>query len=74
MQGVVRLAKKFVPIFRAVRPIVQAMPRYLRRFLTPDGISRLNRELPFRRVEFIKSLKKSIAIHPAEAEVLNTHK
>jgi hypothetical protein len=74
VQRIVRLAKKFVPIYRAVRPLVQAMPRYLRRFLTPDGISRLNRELLFRRVEFIKHLKKSIADHPAEAEVLSAHK
>jgi hypothetical protein len=74
VQRVVRLAKKFVPLYRALRPLVKAMPRYLRRFLTPDGMSRLNLELPIRREAFIKHLKKSVAEHPAEAEVVSAHK
>jgi hypothetical protein len=74
VQRVVRLAKKFVPLYRALRPLVQAMPRYLRRFLTPDGMSRLNLELPIRHEAFIRHLKKSVAEHPAEAEVVGAHK
>lgn len=74
VKRIVRLAKTFVPVFRAFRPILQAMPRYLRRFFTPDGVSRLNRELPIRREAFLKHLKKAVADHPAEAEVLSGHK
>jgi hypothetical protein len=74
VQRIVRLAKKFVPLYRAIQPLVQAMPRYLRRFLTPDGMTRLNLELPIRREAFINHLRQSVADHPAEADVISAHK
>lgn len=74
VQRVVRLAKTFVPLYRALHPLVQGMPRYLRRFLTPDGPSRLNLELPARRELFVKHLLKTIADHPDEAAVVSRHK
>jgi hypothetical protein len=74
VQRVVRLARRFVPLYRALNVLLKAMPRYLRRFMTPDGITRLNRRRPEDRIAFIRQLQKSIAGHPEAADVVRAHK
>jgi hypothetical protein len=74
VQRVVRLARRFVPLYRALNVLLQAMPRYLRRFMTSDGIARLNQRPRQDRVAFIRHLQKSIADHPDAAETVGAHK
>jgi hypothetical protein len=74
VQRVVRLARRFVPLYRALNILLQAMPRYLRRFMTSDGIARLNQRPRQDRVAFIRHLQKSIADHPDAAETVGAHK
>lgn len=74
VKRVVLLAKKFVPLYRAIRPLVQSMPRYLRRFLAPDGKALLNLEPLIRREKFLEHLLRSIKEHPVEAKVVSGHK
>jgi hypothetical protein len=73
VQRVVRLARRFVPLYRALNVLLRAMPRHLRRFMTPDGITRLNNRPRHDRIAFIRHLQKSIADHPdAAAAVVRT--
>jgi hypothetical protein len=70
----VRLARQFVPLYRALSVLLQAMPRYLRRFMTPDGIARLNRRSRPDRIAFIRHMQKSIADHPDAAAIVRANK
>jgi len=74
VQRVVRLARRFVPLYRALNVLLRAMPRHLRRFMTPDGIARLNERSRRERVAFIRHLKNSIADHPEAAATVGAHK
>lgn len=74
VQRVVRLARRFVPLYRALNVLLRAMPRHLRRFMTPDGITRLNNRPRHDRIAFIRHLQKSIADHPDAAAAVGTHK
>lgn len=74
VRRMVRLARRFVPLYRALNTLVQSMPRYLRRFLTPDGIARLNEQPRTDRIAFIRHLQKSIADHPDAAATVSEHK
>jgi hypothetical protein len=74
VQRTVRLARRFVPLYRALNVLLQAMPAYLRRFMTPDGIARLNQRPRTDRIAFIRHLQRSVATHPDAAATVNTHK
>jgi hypothetical protein len=74
VQRVVRLARRYVPLYRALNVLLRAMPRHLRRFMTPDGITRLNQRPRRDRIAFIRHLQKSIIDHPEAAETVGAHK
>jgi hypothetical protein len=73
VQRVVRIARRFVPLYRALSVLLGAMPRHLRRFMTPDGIARLNRQPRPDRIAFIRHLQKSVADHPDAAATVAAH-
>jgi hypothetical protein len=69
VKRIVRLAERFVPLYRAVNVLLDAMPRRFRRFMAPDGIGQLNTRRYPERLDFVRSLKSAVGQHPAEAEI-----
>jgi hypothetical protein len=69
IRRVVRLAERFVPLYRALHVVLYAMPRRFAQFASPDGIERLNARPYPERIEFIKRLNSAIAKHPEEARI-----
>lgn len=63
----IALSRRWLLVYVAFRPILNAFPRAYRRFLAPDGVDRLNERPRHVRESFLRHLHAAVQAHPLQA-------